>query len=140
MPTTCKKTLIIPALVATLALMGAPSVWANAFDTMMAEYKAAGAGPFDAARGKQMWTEVHVDAETGQERQCASCHTTDLTATGKHKKTGKAIKPLAPSANPDRLTDVKEIKKWFKRNCEWTVGRECTAQEQGDFLTYIKGQ
>ncbi|MEA3244387.1 MAG: DUF1924 domain-containing protein, partial [Pseudomonadota bacterium] len=33
--------------------------------------------------------------------------------------------------------DGKKIEKWFKRNCKWTLGRECTAQEKADFLAYI---
>ncbi|MCW8907187.1 MAG: DUF1924 domain-containing protein, partial [Sedimenticola sp.] len=51
---------------------------------------------------------------------------------------GKAIEPMAPTVNPKRLTEVKQIKKWFVRNCKWTLGRECTAQEKGDFLAYLK--
>ena len=55
-------------------------------------------------------------------------------------KTGKVIDPMAPSVNPKRFTDAKEIEKWFKRNCTWTVGRECTPQEKGDFLSYLRTQ
>lgn len=44
---------------------------------------------------------------------------------------------MAPSANPERLTDVRKIEKWFKRNCKWTLGRECSAQEKTDLLLYI---
>jgi hypothetical protein len=58
---------------------------------------------------------------------------------GKHAKTGKAIEPMAPSVNPKRLSDEKQIRKWFSRNCKWTLGRECTAQEQGDVLLYLQG-
>ena len=31
----------------------------------------------------------------------------------------------------------KKIEKWFKRNCKEAWGRECTAQEKADFLTYL---
>ena len=54
--------------------------------------------------------------------------------------TGKAIEPLAPSANPKRLTDPEHIEKWFLRNCKWTLGRECTPQEKGDFLVMIRAK
>jgi hypothetical protein len=42
---------------------------------------------------------------------------------------------LAPSAQSDRFSDPEKVEKWFKRNCTW--GRECTAQEKGDFLAYL---
>ena len=67
-------------------------------------------------------------------------HSADLTSTGKHVRTGKKIKPLAPSVNPKRLTDTKKIEKWFKRNCKWTLGRECTPQEKGNVLAFIKSK
>jgi hypothetical protein len=44
---------------------------------------------------------------------------------------------MAPSANKERFTDVKKIEKWFKRNCNDVLARECTAQEKGDFLKYL---
>ncbi|HCS12500.1 MAG TPA: hypothetical protein DIW28_01710, partial [Zetaproteobacteria bacterium] len=44
----------------------------------------------------------------------------------------KRIEPMAPSVNPERLTDPAKIEKWFGRNCEWTIGRDCTAQEKAD--------
>ena len=80
------------------------------------------------------------DEETGKDRSCQSCHGKDLKASGEHIKTGKVIDPLAPSINKERLTDIKFINKWFKRNCKWTLGRECTPQEKGDFLEYLKTQ
>ena len=128
------------ALLAAALLLAASPARAGAFEEMIASYEAAGAGPFDAARGEAMWTEPHLDAETGKKRDCTACHTADLAKVGKHQKTGKVIDPLAPSVTPDRLTEVKKIKKWFKRNCDWTYGRPCTPQEQGDFLMYIKSQ
>jgi len=130
----------VAALGLLLVVGSATSARAGAVDEMLATYEAAGAGPFDAARGEAAWTTVHLDAKTGQKRDCTTCHTPDLTAVGKHKKTGKRIEPLAPSANPERLTEVKTIKKWFQRNCKWTLGRLCTPQEKGDFLRDIQSQ
>jgi hypothetical protein len=72
------------------------------------------------------------------ERSCASCHTSDPRNPGKHVTTGKAIKPMAPSVNARRFTDTKKIEKWFKRNCRWTLGRECNAQEKADLLSYLQ--
>jgi hypothetical protein len=47
---------------------------------------------------------------------------------------------MAPSVNSERLTDPKFIEKWFRRNCIQTLGRECTPQEKGDVLTYLRAQ
>jgi cytochrome c peroxidase len=89
-------------------------------------------GGFSAQRGKAFF-----DASHGGDWSCASCHTADPLAAGKHAKTGKAIAPLAPAANPERFTDVAAVEKWFRRNCNDVLGRECTAQEKGDVLQYL---
>ena len=44
---------------------------------------------------------------------------------------------MAKSTNKKRYQKAKKIKKWFKRNCKWTYGRKCTAQEKCDFLMFI---
>jgi hypothetical protein len=45
--------------------------------------------------------------------------------------------PLAPAANPERLSDTAKIEKWFKRNCNDVLGRECEAQEKADVLSWL---
>ena len=102
---------------------------------LLKDYATQGAGTIDAEQGKQMWQKVF---NKYGERSCASCHTNDLTQNGKHIKTNKDIKPMSPSVNPERLTDGKKVNKWFKRNCKWTFGRECTAQEKSNFLVFIE--
>lgn len=87
---------------------------------------------FSAARGEQFFKTEH-----GGEWSCSSCHTPNPAAVGKHAKTGKAIDPLAPSANAERFTDLAKVEKWFKRNCNDVLFRECTAQEKGDVLSYL---
>lgn len=104
----------------------------------MKEYQAAGADEFSAARGETMWSAVHPGKEGPI--SCAACHTANLKNQGKHAVTGKVIEPMAPSVNPQRLTDVKFIEKWFKRNCKETLDRECTPREKGDFLAFIGGK
>ena len=52
---------------------------------------------------------------------------------------GKAIAPMAVSLSPDRFTDPDKVEKWFLRNCNTVLGRECTAQEKGDIITYLSG-
>ena len=114
-------------------------VQASVVDDVLKTYEAQGAGPFSAQRGEQMWNKDFPDPETpGKVRNCSVCHGKDLRVSGKHVKTGKTIDPLAPSANPERLTDPKFIEKWFKRNCKWVLDRECTPQEKGDFLMYLR--
>jgi mono/diheme cytochrome c family protein len=87
---------------------------------------------FSAARGESFFRQKH-----GNEWSCSSCHTDNPAAQGKHDKTGKSIKPLAPSANAERFTSQRKVDKWFKRNCNDVLGRVCTAQEKGDVLTYL---
>jgi hypothetical protein len=99
---------------------------------------AAAAG--DAAAGAAAWAAQHSQADGGEARSCASCHGEDLTGPGRHATTGKPIKPLAPSVNPARLTDEAKVEKWLRRNCNWTLGRECTPAEKADFLAYIATQ
>lgn len=94
----------------------------------------------DAAAGRAAWTAEHPQSDGSPARSCATCHTADPTRAGEHVKTGKPIEPLAPSVNPERLTDPKHIEKWLYRNCRWTLGRECTADEKADFLAYIRSQ
>ncbi|MCW8830614.1 MAG: DUF1924 domain-containing protein [Gammaproteobacteria bacterium] len=123
----------IGVLVFAQAASASPAV-----DTLLDGYRAAGAGPFSAEAGQRMWREKHNNGRNLADRSCNVCHTDDLKDHGKHVKTRKLIKPMAPSINAERLTEVKKIEKWFKRNCKWTLGRECTAQEKGDFLVYIQ--
>ena len=92
----------------------------------------AGFQGFSAARGETFFKSKH-----GGEWTCASCHTDNPAAEGKHAKTGKIIKPLAPSANAERFSDMAKVEKWFKRNCNDVLERVCTAQEKGDVLSYL---
>jgi len=95
---------------------------------------------FDADRGKALWNKKVISKKDGKERDCNACHGKDFTKSGEHVKTGKTIDPMALSVNKERFTKLKKIKKWFKRNCKWTFGRECTNQEKGDLLKYLSQQ
>jgi hypothetical protein len=124
-----------------LLLAGVPlASQADAVAELQDGYLTQGVGQFSAANGESLWAREYADARSGQQRSCALCHTRNLTNTGKHAKTGKTIEPMAPSVNPQRLTDKAKIEKWFKRNCKWTLGRECTPQEKGDLLSFIRNQ
>ncbi len=71
------------------------------------------------------------------EWSCASCHTADPRQDGRHAVTGKSIRPMAPSAEPTRLTDRAKTDKWFHRNCRDVVGRPCSLAEQADVVAYL---
>lgn len=92
----------------------------------------AQSGKASSARGGQFFNAAH-----GKEWSCASCHENPPNHDTKHIVTGKVIKPLAPSANPLRFTDEAKAEKWFKRNCNDVLGRDCTAQEKADVLSWL---
>ena len=98
-----------------------------------AQLEAPGSGGLQAERGRQFFASRH-----GAEWSCSSCHTPDPRTNGRHAVTGKTLKPLAPSANPDRFTDAAKVEKWFRRNCKDVLRRECTAREKGDVLAYLQ--
>jgi hypothetical protein len=89
-------------------------------------------GGFSATRGKAFFEATH-----GGEWSCSSCHTRDPLAAGRHAKTSKPIRPLAPAADAERFTSLSQAEKWFKRNCNDVLNRACTAQEKGDVLAYL---
>ncbi len=123
-----------------LLLVGASTALAETPKDILSAYSAeAGSGYVPSAeRGKSLFLKdwgVSKDMPN-----CAACHTKDINAAGKHVITGKTIDPLAPAANPERFTSAKKVAKWFKRNCNEVVGRECTAAEKADFIQFaIKG-
>lgn len=106
----------------------------HASSIMLKELAEKHTAPFSVTSGKETWFKKVED------RSCTSCHTESVHAKGSHIRTGKTIDPMAPSINPERLTDIKKIKKWFLRNCKWTYNRECTAKEKGDILVWLQLQ
>lgn len=91
---------------------------------------------FSASRGEQFYHAKRTHG-SGNALSCAACHTDNPKSAGKNEKTGKEILPMAPAANAERLSDPAKVEKWFKRNCQDVLERACTAQEKGDFLTYL---
>lgn len=73
----------------------------------------------------------------GKQVACASCHTSNPANPGKHIVTGKPIKPLAPSVNTERFSDVAKVEKNFEKHCLEIIGRDCTAQEKGNYIAYL---
>ncbi|WP_457605470.1 DUF1924 domain-containing protein [Nitratifractor sp.] len=91
---------------------------------------------FDAKRGERIFTSKHL-GKRGKRIACTDCHGRDLKQNGENLFTGKRIEPLSPAANPKRLSDLKKVKKWLRRNFKDVYRREGTAQEKGDVLLYI---
>ena len=91
---------------------------------------------FDYVRGEVIFT-TQMRGKNGTLISCVSCHTNDLSQNGRNEHTNKVIEPLSPLANPTRFKDVKEVKKWLRRNFRDVYDREGTALEQGDVITYI---
>lgn len=91
-------------------------------------------GNASAARGEAFFfAKVTRDGKT---ESCTGCHTDNPKAVGK-TRANKAIEPLAPVANRDRLTDPAKVEKWFRRNCKDVHARECTPQEKADFVAFL---
>jgi Domain of unknown function (DUF1924) len=131
----------LPAIASLfLLVLASGAAQADAVTDLLAQYQKQGGTNFSIASGLAFWSSGHIDAKSGETRRCSTCHSEDLRRTGKHATTGKLIEPLAPSANPERLTDVEKIEKWLARNCKWVLSRECTPQEKGDVLVMIKSK
>lgn len=86
---------------------------------------------FSATAGRKFYT-----TRVG-ELACSSCHTDSPMEEGRQVNTNIVISPMAPAANPDRLTDAATVEKWFRRDCIDVLTRACTAQEKGDFMAYL---
>ncbi len=118
-------------LIVPTARAEAPSDFLARFD-QVARAADAGFRGFSAQRGERFFKSRH-----GADWSCASCHSDNPVAPGRHAVTGKAIGPLAPAANAERFSSARQVEKWFKRNCNDVLERACTAQEKGDVLAYL---
>ena len=125
-------------LAATAALAAVSAAHAETAADFLRGYEAVarrdnpGFAGFSAQRGETFFKTTH-----GREWSCASCHTQNPAAGGRHARTDKPIAPLAPAANAERFTRPDKVEKWFRRNCNDVLGRECTPLEKGDVLTYL---
>lgn len=98
----------------------------------LSAYTVSAAKPASPAQGQLLFTTKH-----GKEWSCSSCHGAMPGVEGKHASTGKAIGPLAPAFNTARFTDSAKTEKWFRRNCNDVMGRECTTGEKADVLSWL---
>jgi hypothetical protein len=93
---------------------------------------------FSAAAGEQLFLATFTTGKP-ETTSCTTCHTNSPANVGE-TRAGKSIDPMAVSLTPGRFTDQSKIDKWFRRNCNSVLGRECTAQEKGDFITFMSTQ
>ena len=119
------------AAVAIAASIAQATFAATPADLLSAYGAQAGAAP-QPVRGQQFFNVTH-----GREWSCASCHGALPVQAGRHAGTGKPIAAMAPAFNPERFTDAAKTEKWFRRNCNDVVGRECTAAEKADVLSWL---
>jgi mono/diheme cytochrome c family protein len=124
------KTLASALALSALAL--ALPAQADTPAALLAGYSAAAKAAADPARGQQFFTSTH-----GREWSCSSCHGAVPVKEGKHASTGKLIQPMAPAFNAERFTDSAKTEKWFRRNCNDVVGRECTPGEKADLIAWL---
>lgn len=126
--------LVLPA--AALAASPQDAVLAS----LEAQAKSAdpGFGGFSAEAGKIFFSAKHSGGNPDTPA-CTSCHTANPAEPGR-TRAGKAIEPMAVSVNPQRFTEIDKVEKWFGRNCNTVLGRDCTPQEKGDFATWMIAQ
>ena len=98
------KSLTLALALGTAASVSALDAAAAAPGDLEQQFAAAarqstpGFSGFSAERGQRFFNATH-----GNDWSCASCHTQDPLARGKHAATGKEIAPFAPAANPRRF-------------------------------------
>lgn len=107
--------------------------WAATPATQQKAYEQQAGKPASADRGKTFFLASH-----GGEWSCSTCHGEKPTVEGKHPVTGRAIKPLAPSANAERFTSEQQTEKWFRRNCNDVLKRTCTDLEKADVIAFLR--
>ncbi|MCK5445041.1 MAG: DUF1924 domain-containing protein [Rhodospirillaceae bacterium] len=126
------------ALALVLSAFAATSAEAGPREDIIAKFQAQAEAPANPANGEQMYNATYGTGKPDTPK-CTTCHGA-TPQQGGETRTAKLIDPMAVSKTPDRFTDAKKVDKWFRRNCTGVIGRECTAQEKVDFLTFLAGQ
>lgn len=136
--------LTLSLLTAVLSLSLSSTSFAGPRDDLMVQYASAAKAVdptfsgFSAGRGKALYLQAFTGGKPDTPT-CANCHGRDTRAPGQ-TLTGKSIEPVALSVSPTRYTDPVKVEKWFKRNCTEVMGRECSAREKGDWLSFMASQ
>ena len=116
-----------------VAVLSSPVTHAATPAELEAAYTAQAGAPVNPVRGQTLFTSAH-----GREWRCSTCHGTVPTQAGSHAATGKPIAALAPAFNAERFVDAAKVEKWFRRNCNDVIGRECTAAEKADVVSWLR--
>lgn len=130
-PTLLFNLLIAGAFIVPMASQAQDTSPAALIETFSLEAGRAG----DATAGQAFFLATHSGGKPDTP-SCTTCHTMDPTKNGQ-ARTGKVIEPMASSVNPARFTDSGKITKWFRRNCNSVLGRECTPGEKADVLAWL---
>jgi mono/diheme cytochrome c family protein len=117
---------------AGLSVLSAFAAHAATPGELAAGYAQQAGAATDPARGQALFTH-----NQGREWSCSSCHGARPVQPGQHAATAKPIAALAPAANAQRFTDPAKVEKWFRRNCNDVLGRECSAGEKADVLGWL---
>ncbi len=130
------KISLIAALALVIGSLSSGLATANpARDSIIKGFAANAKTAFSAKRGQALF-EAKKGGGKPDTPSCTTCHGASPLMVGK-TRAGKLIEPMAVSATPERFTDPKKVSKWFRRNCKSVLGRECSPQEKGDYLTYM---
>lgn len=129
---------------ALFALLGLISFSAQA-DVVTAQQAANDYGLFaqrlnpdvelSAEAGRAFYTKKVIVA--GKDLSCSACHTENPANPGKHNTTGKNIKPMAPSVNPKRFSDINQSEKKFSEHCKDLYGKNCSPADKANFVSYL---
>jgi cytochrome c peroxidase len=130
------KRLALCALILAATPILAPAFAQDTSAQALIEGFSAEAGrPADPEAGKTLFLGTHTGGKPDTP-SCTTCHTMDPKKTGA-TRVGKPIEPMASSVNPSRFTDLAKFEKWIRRNCNSVLGRECTAGEKADVLSWL---
>lgn len=118
-----------------LSIMLGGLAMADSPTSILRAYEAEAGSAGSVERGRTLFMAQHTGGKP-ETPKCTSCHSENLKGTGQ-TRVGKVIEPMALSVNPERLTDAAFTAKWFRRNCNSVLGRECTAQEKADVIAFL---
>lgn len=110
------------------------TAWADTPAELVAGYSAKAGAPAQPEKGQKFFT-TNFGREMGL--SCSSCHGATPVRTGRDVVTEKPIAPLAPAANARRFSDRSKVEFWFGQNCKDVVGRDCTAAEKADLISWL---
>jgi mono/diheme cytochrome c family protein len=134
------------SLAASLALLPVLALAVDARrEALLADYAAEarradpGFAGFSSKRGEALFRMSWTGGDP-RTPSCTACHTADPRQAGRNAKTGRPIDPVAVSVSPQRFTDKATVEKQFGRDCKSVLGRDCTAVEKGDYITFMAGQ